>query len=297
MRIGRELALEHDLSETALRGYENPLRPLTTLGRYGEALALADEGLALAERVGDRIGVWGINVDRAEALIAVGRWDEVAASHERYGHNVNQVQPLLVALHHAQGDPHAARAAAEASAEKGLDSIPLYRTLKRMGAASEALASGDGGAALDVLLPALEDGVLWTTPLELFSLLLDAAVAGNRPEAGARTIATWRGLGAPFASPAQEASVAFYSGRMARRRNDGSAETDLTRAVEHARAGGDVFLLGRCLVELGELLLAQQRGAEAEPLLSEARDTFTGLGATPWIARVDAADVGTPRAA
>ena len=41
-------------------------------------------------------------------------------------------------------------------------------------------------------------------------------------------------------------------------------------------------------LELAELFAAAGRAAEAGPAVSEARDTFERLGATPWLARVDA---------
>lgn len=76
---------------------------LSLQARHGKALALAYEGLALAARAGDRMGARELNVDLASALVAVGRWDDVAAFPERFGAATAKVQPLLVAVHQARG--------------------------------------------------------------------------------------------------------------------------------------------------------------------------------------------------
>ena len=42
------------------------------------------------------------------------------------------------------------------------------------------------------------------------------------------------------------------------------------------------------MLEHAEVLIADGRGEEAEPLLAEARDTFAELRARPWIERAAA---------
>ena len=48
----------------------------------------------------------------------------------------------------------------------------------------------------------------------------------------------------------------------------------------------------RCAAGNRESLVREGRAAEAEPLLAEAREVFTRLGATPWLERADALDLG-----
>ena len=55
------------------------------------------------------------------------------------------------------------------------------------------------------------------------------------------------------------------------------------------REFGFVFYLAVTQLEHGEWLVGEGRDAEAEPLLSEARETFERLRATPWLERLDAA--------
>jgi len=56
------------------------------------------------------------------------------------------------------------------------------------------------------------------------------------------------------------------------------------------REFGMPFWLAVTLTEHGEWLLSEDRVAEAEPLLAEARETFERLQAKPWLERVEAAE-------
>ena len=51
---GLKLALEHDLTEQALRGYNNLADGPFQLDRFQEALDMAEPGLAVAQARGDR---------------------------------------------------------------------------------------------------------------------------------------------------------------------------------------------------------------------------------------------------
>jgi hypothetical protein len=47
------------------------------------------------------------------------------------------------------------------------------------------------------------------------------------------------------------------------------------------------FWLAVTLLEHGEWLVGQNPGADAEPLVHEARELFEGLGARPWLERLE----------
>jgi hypothetical protein len=55
------------------------------------------------------------------------------------------------------------------------------------------------------------------------------------------------------------------------------------------------FWLAITLTEHAEWLTRADRGSDAEPLLAEARATFEGLDAKPWLTRIETAEAG-PRA-
>jgi hypothetical protein len=67
-----------------------------------------------------------------------------------------------------------------------------------------------------------------------------------------------------------------------------AAQRELEAAVAGLRGMPVPFPLARCLLDLATVLQAQHRSSEAEPLLEEARSLFTGLRATPWVARTEA---------
>jgi tetratricopeptide (TPR) repeat protein len=68
-----------------------------------------------------------------------------------------------------------------------------------------------------------------------------------------------------------------------------SAEQGFKTAEALLREHGLVFPLAVVLLEHGEWLHGQGRGADAEPLLAEARETFERLRARPWLERLDEA--------
>jgi class 3 adenylate cyclase len=72
---GRTLAVEHDLAETALRGYNNMVVAADRLNLDPtEAARLLDEGIAYAERHGIEHGT--LHALSAERAYVEGRWDE-----------------------------------------------------------------------------------------------------------------------------------------------------------------------------------------------------------------------------
>jgi hypothetical protein len=66
------------------------------------------------------------------------------------------------------------------------------------------------------------------------------------------------------------------------------AEKTLSGAVDALRAAESPLNLARGLLDHARLLGELGRTADAQPRLHEARTIFTALGATPWLARVEA---------
>ena len=87
------------------------------------------------------------------------------------------------------------------------------------------------------------------------------------------------------------AHAARYRARLAA--EDGEtrkAEKGFGAAAATFREFGMPFLLAVTLLEQGEWLASDGRGAEAQPLLAEARETFQRLDATPWLERTQVAE-------
>ena len=64
------------------------------------------------------------------------------------------------------------------------------------------------------------------------------------------------------------------------------AEQRFKRAAAQFRELAAPFWLAVTLLEYGEWLAGEGRGAESRPLLDEARELFERLAATPWLERL-----------
>jgi hypothetical protein len=65
-----------------------------------------------------------------------------------------------------------------------------------------------------------------------------------------------------------------------------AAEADLRAAIIALDEFGALFYAARARLSLAELLVRQSRSGDAQPLLTAAEETFTRLGAGPWLDRV-----------
>ena len=97
-------------------------------------------------------------------------------------------------------------------------------------------------------------------------------------------------------SQAFQAQASRFRARLAAERGEADeAERLFKRAAGLLREIAAPFNLAVTQLEHAELLVAQGRAAEAEPLLAEAREVFEGLKAQPWLERCDAVIAGGDR--
>jgi hypothetical protein len=68
------------------------------------------------------------------------------------------------------------------------------------------------------------------------------------------------------------------------------AEHGFAAAAATFREFGMPFWLAVTLTEHGEWFVSEDRAGEAEPMLTEARETFERLGAKPWLARLESTE-------
>ncbi|GAA0809132.1 ATP-binding protein [Spirilliplanes yamanashiensis] len=251
---------------------------LFSLGRYAESAEAAAEGLPHAHRVGvsRTTGVF-LLANRAEALMALGRWDEADA----------------LCAEAARFDP------------PGTLALPWLRLRARLrlerGAegADALLARGAAFLARPYVRP--ED---WLTQTELQILagrlpaeaaLANPAALAVRPRyawpllavaaAGAADPATRQALGAvaaatPHRYPAEHAWAAQVAAAL------GDAGPDAWRAAVAAwRADGQVHPLAAALVSLAESCAAHGDRPGAAAALQEAAELAGGLAAAPLLDR------------
>ena len=300
-----EVALEHELPAAALRAYNNLGSVLHTGDRCEEAAAHLERGIAYARRVGDRSYEQILLGELSWSLALTGRWSEAfgligQVPEERL---VEVTPAFLLALPEplvAQGRVDDARRIVSLHARHQDSTDRQARTsyvaaasvvLRAEGSEREALA-----AAQEVLDELLEVRPADQTIKMALPQALEASLALGERERAVELLASVEALPPGRLAPSLLAHTARFRARLAAQDDDAvKADEGFTAAAATFREYGMVFWLAITLTEHGEWLLATDRAAEAELLLAEARETFEHLEATPWLARVEAAEAG-PRA-
>jgi ATP/maltotriose-dependent transcriptional regulator MalT len=121
------------------------------------------------------------------------------------------------------------------------------------------------------------------------SIAVETALDLGRPEEAERLVTSAEAEPAARGR-AMQAHLTRLRGLMAARAGaTDEAEARFRSAVDLARGLGVAPWIGQALLEWGEMRVAAGRATEAEPLVSEAREIFERLRATPWIERADRA--------
>ena len=299
VRAGIERAVAGGYVSTALRGYINMTDALEQFGRSTEAVNLATEGTALAERAGysRSFGAY-LAGNRVESLVRLGRWEEadllaaatLAVEPEGiFAASVLEVQAQLAVL---TGRYDQARTAlARTRAMMGAQAEFQFHSPLTFIAAELARVDGDMTGALDMLRPVLRDGDVdvWTarynwpltwqasriqadlairardrrTPVEPLDEVFEAAVAQLE-----------------VSNPAAEGFRAMCAGEHARYSavHDPrlwAAAADIWRGIDRA------YELSYSLLRLGEAEVLSGQRAAGERAVAEALALATRIGAAP----------------
>jgi class 3 adenylate cyclase/tetratricopeptide (TPR) repeat protein len=307
MRHALDIALEHDLGESAMRAYFNLSYLMAGRDRVEDAKAIDEQGRDLARRRGNRqweesftghlrgnrffLGEWD-GIDPPTEELRAHSWDELAWSLRLDFAGV--AVPILVARGRLEE-------AAEILAHVPSESRAEAQERASIAVGRAALARGEGRweEALELARDAysLRGSIGPHHPLFKQSIAggLDAALAlgdiGRIEEIFERI----RALSPAQRSPFVEAQLARYDAHRAAREEDAeTAEGRFRHAAALLREVGARFWLAVVLLEHAENLSATSAAEDAEPLLGEARETFERLEAAPWLERLDtvAAPVG-----
>jgi tetratricopeptide (TPR) repeat protein len=294
-----KIALENDIPSASLRAYFNLAELALQSDRFDDGCEYVERGLALARTVGN--GFWERRfLGQAYPFYALGEWERILANidelplellhHERGAFSVLRHVGPLVHLH--RGDPADARRVFDVVAEIGLSADVQERAQHAAGLGAFLHYEGRHEDAL-------------TTTREAMSRYEDLGAGSEAFREGLVTaIACVRALGdttkgkevldfveqIPRGKMPQyvHAHVARLRAYLAAQEGDArAADASYKRASGTFRELGVPLWLGGTLLEYGEWLVAQDRVAEAEPLLTEARELFERLEARPWIERVD----------
>ncbi|MFC4021177.1 ATP-binding protein [Micromonospora sp. GCM10011542] len=260
---------------------------LFALGRYAESAEAAEAGVAEARRVGisRSTGAYLLS-NRAEALLALGRWDEAeAVCAEAARIDLSGV----TGLHWLQLSAGLRLARAHPAADEPVDRALAFLTrpylwpnhrlpLHELGIEA-ALAADDKVEAVRAARVALADEHLPQLPREGWPLLSAAARTAARVgdrELAAAVAALAADL--PARHPAARAHAAQVTALLA----PGARALPAWRAAVNAwRADGQPYPLGRALLALAEAAAAEGERDEVAAAITEAADIARRLGAKP----------------
>jgi class 3 adenylate cyclase/tetratricopeptide (TPR) repeat protein len=288
MRLGLEVAVDHDLAEQALRGYYN-LADFTMLnGDPAESARLLNLGVALARERGDRSWERDLLAQTTQHQFFSGDWDEALALGQTLRESLrdeaarvsNAPRPLVFA---ARGElTELSEWSASPAQESEWHELALMETLGR---AIALRALGDHERARSLVFGAVPELARINNSTkalylcDVVDMLFDYdridLVQSITPAADVRVPV---GIG-----PQLERARALLQFR----NGEPHGERTLVEAIKRLRAGGSPFPLARGLLDLGELITKHDRPQEAAPLLHEARGIFVTLRATPWAERTE----------
>ena len=246
-----------------------------------------DRALELARRIGHRNWEANFTGGSIGTLYVLGRWDDamVRAGEAQELASSEFARGLLLQVVHVLAHRGALKEAREfllrhedVSRSENPDFAGGYAMIESVLLRAEedpraALAAAERAVALDSSLTA-------SGRLFLVEMLESAAALEDLDRIRA-------GLAAIDALPPGQLarSLRAQRARFRARLPESDPVEELETAEQIFTDLGMVFHLAVTRLELGEVLLAQNRTAEAEPPLAAALETFEQLAATPWIER------------
>jgi class 3 adenylate cyclase/tetratricopeptide (TPR) repeat protein len=299
-RVLLEAALERaragELHAAWTRAAGNLGALLESSDRHADVLELMDELEAQARQLGDREQLASARFGVVTSLFLLGRWSEALAREAE----VEQLQAsgwsraelvVLAAIYCERGERSEAErilstyawvAGSEQAEIRAMFASSEARLLRMHGRQAEALAAAERGLALRDELP-----VTNTRIKRNLDEALEAALAlGDLPKAeellgGIETVQPGE------LTPSLRAQRSRFRARLdaAHGRHE-RVEENFRSAAAMCREFGFAFYLAVTQLEQAEWLAGQDRADEAEPLLTEARETFEQLEAKPWLERL-----------
>lgn len=262
-----------------------------------EAADQLKASLALSNRLGHAL----FQSETAELLgllhFFLGRWDEA----ERYAGKAVEINEtaglpdgrlVLVLLLASRGElDEAAQQLTTLDAMTDTDD-PGRAAALDIARGITALARGGPEVALAAVVGVTHEtfrtsGMLSDGFRLAWPLAMEAALAASRVDEAESLLALVADAPRGHVPPYLRAQLARCRALAAAARGDhDSVEVDLRHAVDAFRELGYPYWLARVQSDLGSWLVDQGRADEAEPLLTEAAETFTRLGALPDLDRL-----------
>jgi predicted ATPase/class 3 adenylate cyclase len=286
-----EIALANDLLQQAGSLYFSRSDGEFRRDQYEAALALLRDSLRLARKVGNRPHEYATLAEMSYPLYMLGRWDEALASlespteeHTQSGGVVLSLLAGPLEIRIARGQLEEARrlhslfAHLEGSSDvQDRSSYLAARATLNVaeGRFAEALAEAD-----DALAAASTLGFAAQAVKQAIVAGMEAATALGDTAKVEELVSSLEEAPPAHRAPFLEGQARRFSARLA------ADEAQYKAAESLFRELGLPFWLAVVLLERAELLVAQDRVGDAEPLLAKAREIFERLRATVWLERV-----------
>jgi tetratricopeptide (TPR) repeat protein len=300
MKHAVDVAVQNDLTRAAWRATYNLADDHMDRSEFDVAWALDQEALALARRLGDRVSEMMTAMHLAIENSVMGRWDEAVAMIEEVmprheGWEEDRVaavlQGILIPILVWRGDlGRAEEVQSRLEATLGDSTETQDRHFLNLSRALVHLARGRPREALEAAEAATGERETLTLRGVAFALQLatEAAFDLGRLDKVAELLSIVESAPPIESTPWLRGYVARFRARLAALAGDErEAEARYAEAVRLFGEAGLVFWQATARLEYAEWLASRGRGEEARPLLSEARETFERLRATPWLERAD----------
>jgi tetratricopeptide (TPR) repeat protein len=289
------LSLEHGLTESALRTYNNLADIPLQQDRYGECAEIAQRGLELARSRGDRRWEQMLILMLASARVAGGDWDALPPLLED---GLPQATPLLrlaylpliARVQAGRGDVAALERTLELASERVGSTNVEFGSSPAVAQAIALRALGRDAEALAAALPVATSRptIANEDRREAYLEAGHAALALGDEATVQQLVEYVAGLPPAMRSPLLRAAADRFAGLLAFRRGDlREADARLSAGIREIRTVESPFNLAQMLLERAEILAAGEE-TDVAPLISEARAIFARLGATPWLERATA---------
>jgi tetratricopeptide (TPR) repeat protein len=301
LRRALELALEHDVSHSAVRAYNNLSYAAMTRDRYDEAREYQEDGLALAHRLGYSGHAYFLRSHLEMNRFLHGEWGPIDALIEElstapetsFYSGAETLSYYAGQVLIARGDVAAARALLDrfvGDPETGDVQTKAYRLGARAGI---LVAEGRYDEALSAARTSLEHAPSLGLSHDVVKLGLghgfEAAVAMRDVAAIEEFLRIVTDAPPGATGPFIHAQAERYQAALADMKGDApAAESHFKAATGLFRELEMPFHLAAVQLEYAEWLSSSERGPEARALLEEARATFEALEAIPYLERTDA---------
>ncbi|HEX6489053.1 MAG TPA: adenylate/guanylate cyclase domain-containing protein [Candidatus Dormibacteraeota bacterium] len=281
------VALQNGLHQAALRAYNNTVNGLVDWDRLEDALELADRGLQLAGRLGQRFWLSQLYGIKAMTLYMLGRWDaavEVARSTQQNDVSGAASEALLANLlidlaRRPDADAVEMPAMLEEMAsredvqDRGSYLMPAAALRLARGRTREALALAEESMAVVKPLGIVASLVRWS-----YVLACQAAADLQDEDKLLQLLVELDAYPPGRLTPWTKANIARFRGRLCALTGASGAAAAFRIAENGFREIGTVYWLALTLREHAAWLVTQEKAPEAEPLLAEAAELFQRLG-------------------